>query len=52
MTILGNIQTTMIQRQSMVILVNQKENYDTAQQQQTNLWVLILVEFNLVLNKN
>ena len=29
MTILGNFETTMIQKQSMVILVNYKDNYDT-----------------------
>ena len=29
MAILGNFETTMVQKQSMVILVNYKENYDT-----------------------
>ena len=48
MAILGNFETTMIQKQSMVILVNYKDNYYTAQQQQTNQWVLTSVQFNLV----
>ena len=30
MAILGNFEITMMQKQSMVILVNYKDNYDTA----------------------
>ena len=43
MAILGNFETTMIQKQSIFILVNYKENYDTTIQ-----WVLSSVQFNLV----
>ena len=48
MAILGNFDTTMIQKQSMVILVNYKENYDTTTT--TIQWVLTSVQFNLVVN--
>ena len=44
--ILGNFETTMIQKQSKVILVNYKENYDTTTT--TIQWVLTSVQFNLV----
>ena len=47
MAILGNFETTMIQKQSMVILVNYKENYDTTTT--TIQWVLTSVQFNLVI---
>ena len=50
MAILGNFETTMIQKQSMVILLNFKENYDT--RTTTIQWVLTSVQFNLVKNKN
>ena len=46
MAILGNFETTMIQKQSMVILVNYKENYDTTTT--TIQWVLTPVQFNLI----
>ena len=36
MAILGNFETTMIQKQFMVILVNYKENYDTTTTHQFN----------------
>ena len=49
MAILGNFETTMIQKQSMVILVNYKENYDTTTT--TIQWVLTSVQFNLVYGK-
>ena len=39
MAFLGHFETAMIQ----------KTNYDTAQQQQTNQWVLTSVQFNLVI---
>ena len=46
MAILDNFETTMIQKQSMVILVNYKENYYTTAT--TIQWVLTSVQFNLV----
>ena len=46
MTILVNFETSMIQKQSMVILVNYKENYYTTTT--TIQWVLTSVQFNLV----
>ena len=46
MAILGNFETTMIQKQSMVILVNFKENYDTTTT--TIQCALTSVQFNLV----
>ena len=50
MAILGNFETTMTQKQSMVILVNYKENYDTTTT--TIQWVLTSVQFNLVIYRN
>ena len=46
MAILGNFERTIMQKQSMVILVNYKENYDTTTT--TIQWVLTPVQFNLV----
>ena len=46
MAILGNFETTVIQKQSTVILVNYTENYDTTTT--TIQWVLTSVQFNLV----
>ena len=46
MAILGNFETTMIQKQFKVILINYKENYDTTTT--TIQWVLTSVQFNLV----
>ena len=44
MAILGNFKTTMIQKQSMVILVNFKDNYDTMTTTETNQWVFDLLQ--------
>ena len=46
MEILGYFETTMIQKQFKVILINYKENYDTTTK--TIQWVLTSVQFNLV----
>ena len=42
MAILGNFETTMIQKQFKVILINYKENYDTSTT--TIQWVLTSVQ--------